>query len=67
MEVKCYLEAKKLIEPMILFVFVKNLAGFVTFYFALCLISAHSNYVRTYEVQVSWGLYSKMYLDSVWL
>ena len=52
MEVKCYLKAKKADEPILLFVFYKNVAGFVTFYFALCLISANSNFVRTYEMLV---------------
>ena len=50
MEVKCYLKAKKLVEPILLLVFSKNLAGYVTFYFALCLILAYSNTVSTYEM-----------------
>ena len=37
MEVKCYLKAKKLIAPILLFVFDKNLADFVTILF--CLVS----------------------------
>ena len=65
MEVKCYLKAKKLIEPILLFVFDKNLAGFVTFYFALCLTIPYSNIVRTHEMPVCWDLKSKMHLDSV--
>ena len=39
-----------LIEPIVLFLFsFFNLAGLVTFYFALCLRLVHSNIVRTYE------------------
>ena len=67
MEVNCYLMAKKVIELILLFVFDKNLAGFVTFYFVLRLILAYSNTVRTYEMSVYWDLKSKMYLDSVCL
>ena len=67
MEVKRYLKAKRLIEPILLFVFDKNLAGFVTFYFALCLILAYSNIVKTCEMLVCWDVKSEMYLDSVWL
>ena len=56
MEVKCHLKAKRnkntnkhFIEPILLFVFSKNVAGFVTFYFALYLKLVYSNIVRTYE------------------
>ena len=61
------LRLKKLIEPILLFVFDKNLANFVTFYFALCLLLVYSNIVRTYEMPVCRDLKSKMYLDTVWL
>ena len=40
---------KHFIGPILLFIFNENLAGFVAFYFALCLISMYSNTVRTYE------------------
>ena len=65
MDVKCYLKVKKLIKPILMFL--TNLAGFVTFYFALCPISAYSNIVRTYGMLVFWDLYSKIHLDSGWL
>ena len=45
MEVKCYLKVKKMIEPILLLVFNKNLAGFVTFYF-----------VKTYEMLLTYDL-----------
>ena len=45
-----------LVEPILLLVFNKNLAGFVTFYFALfCL--ACSNIVRTYEMLLTYDLH----------
>ena len=34
----------------------KNLAGFVTFYFALCIILVYSNIVRTYEMLLTYDL-----------
>ena len=37
----------------------KNLAGFVTFYFALCLILVYSNIVRTYETLLTYDLIKK--------
>ena len=61
------LRLEKLIPPILLFVFDKNLACFVTFYFALCLILAYSNIAGTYEMLVCWKLKSKMCLDSVGL
>ena len=57
MGVPNYLKAKKLIEPILLLVFNKNLAGFVTFYFALCSILAYSNNVRTYEMLLNYDLH----------
>ena len=57
MGVKCYLKAKKLVEPILLLAFNKNLAGFVTFYFALCLILVYSNIVRTYEMLLTYNLH----------
>ena len=36
--------------------FDKNLADFVAFYFALCLISVYSNIVRTYETLLTYDL-----------
>ena len=33
-----------------------NLADFVTFYFALCLILVYSNIVRTYETLLTYDL-----------
>ena len=62
MEVKCYLKTKKLDEPILLLVFNKNLAGFVTFYFALCLILAYSNIVRTYEMLSTYDLHIRIIL-----
>ena len=32
----------------------KNLAGFVTFYFVLCLILVYSNIVKTYETLLTY-------------
>ena len=57
MEVKCYL--KKLVEPILLLVFNNIFAGFVTFYFALCLILAYSNIVRTYEMLLTYDLHMR--------
>ena len=57
MGVRCYLKAKKLVDPILLLVFNKNLAGFVTFYFALCVILAYSNIVRTYEMLLTYDLH----------
>ena len=46
MEVKCYLKAKKLIEPILLFVFDENLACFVTFYFDCVLYQHYSKIIH---------------------
>ena len=48
MEVKCYLKAKGKNNMKKHFIN-KNLAGFVTFYFALCYILVYSNIVKTYQ------------------
>ena len=50
MEVKCYLKARRTKNMKKHFVVIKNSAGFVSFYFALCLILAYSNIVRRYEM-----------------
>ena len=70
MEVKCYMKAKKeqkcsichhhvltkLVEPILQFVLNKNVVGFVTFYFALCLRSVYSIIVRTDEMLLTYDL-----------
>ena len=53
MEIKCYVKAKKAGWANLTASFNKNLAGFVTFYFALCLTLAYSNTVRTYEMLIT--------------
>ena len=40
-----------------MFVFDNNLAGFLTFYFALCLILAYLDTVRTYEMLLTYDLH----------
>ena len=35
----------------------KDLAGFVTFYFALCLILVYSNIVKTYEMLLTYNIH----------
>ena len=53
--VKCYLKAKWNKNTKKYFIN-KNLAGFVTFYFALCLILMYINIVRTYETLLTQDL-----------
>ena len=53
LSVKCYLKAKRKKNMKKHFKNMKkhkNLAGFVTFYFALCLIFVCSNILKTYEM-----------------
>ena len=55
MEIKCYLKAKK--KKNMKDHFINNdLAGFITFYFALCLILVYSNVVKTYESLFTYDL-----------
>ena len=58
LSVKCYLKAKKDRNMKKHFID-KNLAGFVAFYFALCLILVYSNIVRTYETLLTYDLIKK--------
>ena len=56
MEVMCYVNAKRNKNMKKHFIEIKNLAGFVTFYFALCLILVYSNTVRAYETILTYDL-----------
>ena len=56
LSVKCYLKAKRK-KNMKKYLINKNLAGFVTFYFALCFISVYSNIVKTYETLLIYDLH----------
>ena len=56
MDVKCYLMAKRE-KNMKNHVINRNLAGFITFYFSLCLILVYSNIVKTYETLLIYDLH----------
>ena len=56
LSVKCYLKAKRKKNLKKQFVN-KNLAGFFTFYFALCFILVYSNIVKTYETLLTYDLH----------
>ena len=55
LSVTCYLRAKRKKNIKKHFIH-KNLAGFVTFHFALCLTLASSNIVKTYESLLTYDL-----------
>ena len=52
---KCYLKAKRKKNMKKRFIN-NNLAGFVTFYFALCLRLVYSNIVKTYETLLTYDV-----------
>ena len=56
LSVKYYLKAKRKINMKKHFIN-KDLAGFVTFYFALCLILVYSNIVKTYEMLLTYNIH----------